>query len=152
MKELKRKGRPMKLNDHEQAVVVRYIENNSKLRYPEIKRKLKLDVSPRTINRYANKAGIRTFRSIKRPNIKREHRIKRLRFAKGLLRQPHLINQIIFSDEKRFMNSSETKVEYVNRRIGTAYNSNNIRVNAKGSSLADTNIYGFIGPFGKGIS
>lgn len=151
MDTLKRSGRPPKLNKDEQSTVVDFVRANPKLRYPEIKRQLKLNIHPRTINRYANKSGIRTYRAIKRPQIKKEHRIKRLRLAKGLLKKPDLINQIIFSDEKKFMCSSEKKVEYVNRTVGTAFNPNNIRVNATGSSQADTNIYGYIGPFGKGV-
>lgn len=149
MDSLKKSGRPCKLDSNQKQSLINFIKNHPKLRYPAIKRETGVRVHSRTINRIANKAGLRTYRSIKRPNIKHQHQIKRLKLAKGLLKNPELIDKIIFTDEKKFVNSSDKNVEYVNRLIGAAYDEKNMRKSVSGSSIADLNVWAFIGSFGR---
>lgn len=149
MDQLPKTGRPKKLSNIEENKVIDFVLNNPKIRYPSVKRALNLNVHPRTINRIVNKRGIRTFRIIKRPTIKRKNRLQRYSFCKQILRS-NIIDKIIFTDEKKFQNSSDKKVEYVNRMIGTAYEDKHVRNCTTGSSSADINIWGYIGSFGKG--
>ena len=59
---------------------------------------------------------------------------------------------IIFTDEKLFKNKSESKTELVNRLPNTAYLEQHMTFDKPGSSAADLNVFGYIGPFGKGMN
>lgn len=83
------------------------------MRYPEVKLKSKLNVSVRTINRRSNELGFRTYRAIKRPFLSEKNRKKRLFMAKKFLKRLYLIEKIIFTDEKKFMNNNDSNIEYV---------------------------------------
>lgn len=107
-------------------------------------------ISPRSINRLANKNGIKTFRCIKRPNLNITNRKKRLHLAKKLLRRPYLIDLIVFTDEKKFMSNNDSRIEYCNRLPETAYQEQHLSINKMSSSAGDLNIWGYIGSFGKG--
>lgn len=61
-----------------------------------------------------------------------------------------LASTIIFTDEKLFKNKSESNTEYVNRLPNTAYQVQHMKFDKSGSSTADLNVFGYIGPFGKG--
>ena len=74
--------------------------------------------------------------------------------ARNFLKNAHtrsLASKIIFTDEKVFKNNSDSKTEYVNRKPNTAYKPSHMKSFTKGSSVADVNIWTYIGPFGKGI-
>ena len=62
-----------------------------------------------------------------------------------------LASKIIFTDEKMFKNQSDSKTEFVNRKCNTGYKLSHLKSVSKGSSVADVNIWAYIGPFGKGI-
>lgn len=114
-------GRPRKLNREQEGNLIKYIQDNPKKRYPQIKKETGLNISPRTINRRANEHGIKTFRCIKRPILNSKNRKDRYFMSKNLLKHPYLIDRIIFTDEKKFMNNNESNLEYVNRLPGQAY-------------------------------
>lgn len=149
MSNLPKSGRPRKLNQCQEKDLIKFIKKNPKIRYPVVKRSNNLDVSRRTINRLANNHGIRTFRCIKRPIISLKNSKHRLQMAKMFLKNQFLIDRIVFTDEKKFANSS-SKVEYVNRLPGEAYKEKHMTVNKIGTSAADLNIWGYVGSFGKG--
>lgn len=148
--ELPKSGRPRKLNPVQENNLISFIKTNPKLRYPKVKRETGVNVSARTVNRRANEHGIKTFRCIKRPKLNIVNQKKRYLLAKYLLKHKYLIDLIVFTDEKKFMNSSESQIEYVNRMPNTAYEDKHIVYESSGSSVADLNVWGFIGSFGKG--
>lgn len=58
----------------------------------------------------------------------------------------------IFSDEKKFQASPSTKIEYCTREVGEEYDLDKVIRGSLSSSksIADVNIWAYIGPFGKG--
>lgn len=57
----------------------------------------------------------------------------------------------VFTDEKKFQASSSSKTEYVTRLSGEAYDKDKLKkVRTSINSSADINVWGYIGPFGKG--
>jgi hypothetical protein len=65
---------------------------------------------------------------------------------------PDKAKTIIFTDEKKFQPSSDAKTEYVSRKIGSnAFDEKFIQFDHAHSSIAGVNVWGYIGPFGKGI-
>lgn len=109
--ELPKSGQPKKLSIVQESNLIKFIKDNPKMRYPKVKRELGLRISPRSINRIANKNGIKTFRCIKRPKLNICNRKKRFGLAKMLLRKPYLIDLIVFTDEKKFMNNNDSRIE-----------------------------------------
>lgn len=151
MANLPKSGRPPKLNPQNENKLIKFVKDNPKMRYPAVKRSLGMRVSRRTINRKANDHGIRTFRCIKRPLMSIKNQKKRLQMAKMFLKHRSLIDKIVFTDEKKFANNSDSKVEYVNRLPGTAYEEKHLSTSKIGSSVADLNLWGYVGSFGKGF-
>lgn len=144
-------GRPNKINPSETADLIKFIKNNSHMRYPEVRSQTKLNISPRTVNRIANNHGIRTYKVVKRPILSEQNKRKRMILGTNLLKRPDIISKLVFTDEKKFMNKDESNAHYVNREKSKSYEAINLRFDCVGSSSADVNIWGCIGPFGKGI-
>lgn len=151
MKSNPKSGRPRKLNIDQTNNLISLIKQNPHMRYPEIKREVNLDISPRTINRRANERGIRTYRVIKRPNLNLNNKKKRFILAKRLLQRSHRIEKLVFTDKKKIMNKNESNVNYVNREKSKGYETINMRFDCVGNSAADVNVWGYLGVFGKGI-
>ena len=59
---------------------------------------------------------------------------------------------LIFTDEKLFKTVSDSKTELVNRKPNTAYEKRNMQFTKIGSSAADVMVWGYCGPFGKGMT
>lgn len=59
---------------------------------------------------------------------------------------------LVFTDEKIFRTSSDSKTELVNRKRNTAYEKKHMQFTKLGSGAADVMVWGYCGPFGKGTA
>lgn len=60
-------------------------------------------------------------------------------------------NILVFTDEKLFKTVSDSKTELVNRKPNTAYEKKHMQFNKIGGGAADVMVWGYCGPFGKGM-
>lgn len=75
----------------------------------------------------------------------------RYKMAKHILtKQKNILDYLILTDEKTFKDDRNSKVQYTNRINNTAYLPKHLATSRPASSSSDINIWGFIGPFGKG--
>lgn len=149
-------GRPKILTLTRQDDLINLVRNNPKKRYNEIRKmylnKYKINIKRRTINNYLLRNGYKTFKSIKRPTLTPAH----IKQRKELSNKYQIIakrkKNLIFTDEKKFLLSSENnKVQFVNRKIGSdPFEHQYMHYGNQLSSVADLNVWAYIGPFGKG--
>ena len=98
-----RSGRPKVLSARKESSLINYIHSHNKMVYNEVRRKKRLwKVTRRTINNYALRNKIRSFRAVKKPPLSGPNRLERVAFAERLLKDEQLMDELIFSDEKLF--------------------------------------------------
>ena len=84
--------------------------------YREVRRKKKLwQVTRRTINNYALRNKIRSFRAVKKPPLSGPNKLERVASAARLLKDEQLRDELIFSDEKLFQGGPSNRIQLVRR-------------------------------------
>lgn len=150
MKTLHRSGRPRFLDEEKERELINYIDNNSKKNYHVIKRNIHLTCTRRTVNNYALRNGIKAFRALKKPKLTDPQKAARLRFCEEWLLRPEDARKIIFTDEKLFAGQPTNNHQLVRRRKGERYEEKNINHTNRPNLSTSTNVWCYIGPFGKG--
>lgn len=152
---IKSKGRPLSLDENQQKGLIKLVRENPKERFNEIRmrmlRKYKINLKRRTLNNYLLRSNYRVRKAVKRPNLNSKHVDKRLNLAIKYGNDESKINNFIFSDEKKFISNTNSKTEFVTRKIGSnAYDQEFINFNHRSNSNTGLNIWSYIGSFGKG--
>lgn len=147
-------GRPQLLTSSQQTDLLNLVKNHPKCRYNIIRKmylqKYKLNIKRRTLNNYLLKNGYRTYKAIKRPTLQSAHIKKRYSLSKKYQEISNRHKNLIFTDEKKFLLSSEN-VQLVTRKIGSnPFEHEYMHYGHQVSSNADLNVWAYIGPFGKG--
>lgn len=113
-------GRPKKITKGEIKKIKKAIEENPMLTSKEIKTKLKLQISPRSIRRILlNDLELKSFVAAKKPLLTKSMKQDRIKFAKKYLRwTPQMWRQCIFTDESSFETSIGCGYRRVRRKFG----------------------------------
>ena len=150
-----RSGRPRALNSVQEKELVDYIRRHESFTYRKVKRKKHIRFTVRTVNNYALRHRIRAFRAVKKPPLSPENEKQRLDFAKYLISNPDLLDELVFSDEKLFKGGPSNRVVLVRRERSKkgenkAYQPQYVKHFKRPSANADCNIWLYICPLGKG--
>jgi len=150
MKTKHRSGRPRFLDDGKEKELIEYIDQNTKKNYHDIKRNIHLTCTRRTVNNYALRNGIKAYRALKKPKLTDAQKAARLRFVEEWLTRFEDSQKIIFTDEKLFAGQPTNNHQLVRRRKGERYDEKNINHTNRPNLARSTNVWCYIGPFGKG--
>lgn len=143
---LAKKGRPQLLNSTQQSNLVNLVDKHPKLRYNSIRKmylqKYKINIPRRTLNNYLIRNRYKTFKAIKRPTLQPSH-IKKRKILSGKYQSiENKKKNLIFTDEKKFVLSSENnKIQFVTRKIGSnPFEDEYMHYGNQVSSNADLNV------------
>ena len=100
-------GRPKKITKGERQKIKKIIEKNPMLTNKEIKTKLKLQISLRSIRRILlEQLELKSYVAAKKPLLTKSKKQKRIKFAKKYLKwTPQMWRKCIFTDESSFETS-----------------------------------------------
>ena len=141
--------------------LIQFIEKNPKMPYNEVRFKFKRDEPPnnsepsavfrgsrRTVNRYANRNGIKAIRPVRKPRLKPHHRKGRRQFVRTCLKFADRTKKMVFSDEKLFRSIPKMNNVLVRCRPKDRFDHSNVIYSNTGGPTV--NVWYAIGPFGKG--
>lgn len=98
-----RGGRKRKTTPKEDRKIKRIIQQFPQISSKEIKNTFKLEISAQTIRRRAVEAGLRAYKTVKKPLISKKNRLARLQFARKYLKWSlQKWKCVLFSDETKF--------------------------------------------------
>lgn len=102
-----RSGRPKKLTEHDERVIIRTIKRDPRISAPKlvsvVAESLAIDVSESTIRRVIYREGMHGRIARKKPFVSEVNRIRRISFAKDHLSHGiEFWKRVIFSDESKF--------------------------------------------------
>ena len=139
LENLPRPGRPRKLSDADNRLLVRNAEAETRVPFKELKNTTNVDVSGQTIRRRLREAGIRKWRAVKRPLLNKEHVKKRLEWVRA---HRHWTvddwKHVIWSDECAVQKDSNATGYWVFRRQNKQekYDPRNVRAKARDGNLS----------------
>ena len=113
-------GRPKKITESEIKKIKKLIENNPMLTSKEIKTKLKLEISLRSIRRILLETlQLKSYVAAKKPLLTKSMKQKRVKFAEKYVKwTPQMWRKCIFTDESSFETSIGCGFRRVRRKKG----------------------------------
>lgn len=139
----KRKKRRLKLTAQQIYYVLNYFLKNPFHTYDQCIKKLKLDVSKRTIANILNRDGIYNRVACPKPFLSLQNQIKRLKFALGYQHWTTEWLQVHFVDEKTIQTYPNGRV-LVKRRTNERYNPDKLAVAEIQNSKNKVNLVGLV--------
>jgi transposase len=143
-----RPGRPRKTSKSADRLLIRNAEVDTHIPLQQLKNAINIDISTRTIQRRLMESGIRKWRAVERPLLRKEHAVKRLEWAK--IHRNWTVNdwrRVCWSDECAVAKDSRQSKIWVFRHqnMREKYDPKNIQPRSRDGSLSQMIWACFIG-------
>jgi transposase len=133
---LKRIGRPRSYTERDQRSIIRFVRNNPKAIYTDIRQNLHINLSHDTFCRILNSVGIKNWRAKGRPALEAEDAKVRYAWALVHYRWTTQWELIIFSDECSIERGKGAQREWVFRLPSQKWSKEMIQPHTKGGDIS----------------
>jgi hypothetical protein len=145
-----RSGRPIIYTDREARRIIRYVRENPRINYLQLRESLGTRISKKTIYRVLKSYGITNWRAKRRPELTEEHAKARLEWAKDHINWTEEDwSKIIWSDECSVEKGAGNRPSWVFRSVGEKWDKDMIDTYSKGKALSQMIWGAFSGAHGR---